>query len=102
MSDSAQMRAICEQLGFDPTNHHNAAKCPYCSPPDDQRRKPSHLPANAYNPRPDLDTVIEQLTAECDKTRGHDGSKTTNVRIWVLRRALEYLLESAGTPAEAV
>lgn len=24
------MRAICEALGFDPTNHHNAAKCPYC------------------------------------------------------------------------
>lgn len=22
------MRAICEALGFDPTNHHNAAKCP--------------------------------------------------------------------------
>lgn len=36
-------RAICEALGFDPTNHHNAAKCPYCSPhrnagvPDDIR-----------------------------------------------------------------
>jgi len=26
------MRAICEALGFDPTNHHNAAKCPYCRP----------------------------------------------------------------------
>jgi len=26
------MRAICETLGFDPTNHHNAAKCPYCRP----------------------------------------------------------------------
>lgn len=24
------MRAICAALGFDPTNHHNAAKCPYC------------------------------------------------------------------------
>lgn len=23
---------ICQALGFDPTNHHNAAKCPYCSP----------------------------------------------------------------------
>ena len=28
----ADMRAICEALGFDPTNHHNAAKCPYCRP----------------------------------------------------------------------
>lgn len=26
------MRAICEALGFDPTNHHNAAKCPDCRP----------------------------------------------------------------------
>lgn len=24
------MRKVCEALGFDPTNHHNAAKCPYC------------------------------------------------------------------------
>lgn len=27
------MPAICAALGFDPTNHHNAAKCPYCRPP---------------------------------------------------------------------
>jgi hypothetical protein len=26
------MLAICAALGFDPTNHHNAAKCPYCRP----------------------------------------------------------------------
>jgi hypothetical protein len=26
------MRAVCDALGFDPTNHHNAAKCPYCRP----------------------------------------------------------------------
>jgi hypothetical protein len=26
------MPAICKALGFDPTNHHNAAKCPYCTP----------------------------------------------------------------------
>lgn len=25
-------RAICETLGFDPTNHHNAVACPYCIP----------------------------------------------------------------------
>jgi len=25
-------RLICDALGFDPTNHHNAAKCPYCNP----------------------------------------------------------------------
>ncbi len=26
------MLAVCAALGFDPTNHHNAAKCPYCRP----------------------------------------------------------------------
>jgi len=26
------MRAVCEALGFDPSNHHNALKCPYCNP----------------------------------------------------------------------
>lgn len=34
------MRAVCEALGFDPTNHHNAAKCPYCrptAPPQEER-----------------------------------------------------------------
>jgi hypothetical protein len=29
------MRAITEQLGFDPTNHHNATVCPYCTPQQD-------------------------------------------------------------------
>ncbi len=28
---AADSRAIVEALGFDPTNHHNAAKCPYCT-----------------------------------------------------------------------
>jgi hypothetical protein len=26
------VRGIVEALGFDPTNHHNALKCPYCNP----------------------------------------------------------------------
>lgn len=30
MNDGQRAKAICEALGFDPTNHHNAAKCPYC------------------------------------------------------------------------
>lgn len=25
-------KRICEALGFDPINHHNALKCPYCNP----------------------------------------------------------------------
>ncbi|KQT52171.1 MULTISPECIES: hypothetical protein [unclassified Aureimonas] len=31
-TDAEDMRAVCEALGFDPTNHHNAARCPYCTP----------------------------------------------------------------------
>ncbi len=26
------VKAIVERLGFDPTNHHNAVQCPYCTP----------------------------------------------------------------------
>jgi hypothetical protein len=39
MAQAAQepdMLAVCAALGFDPTNHHNAAKCPYCRPPQAQ------------------------------------------------------------------
>ena len=32
LASEPDTRAICEALGFDPTNHHNAAKCPYCRP----------------------------------------------------------------------
>lgn len=34
------MRAVCEVLGFDPTNHHNAAKCPYCTSQQPAEREP--------------------------------------------------------------
>lgn len=26
------MRKVCDALGFEPDNHHNALKCPYCNP----------------------------------------------------------------------
>ena len=41
-ANSEDMRAVCEALGFDPTNHHNAAKCPYCRPaaPQEQPAPP--------------------------------------------------------------
>lgn len=47
------MRAICEALGFDPTNHHNAAKCPYCRPaePEKDERKPNGVPIAWFNPK---------------------------------------------------
>jgi hypothetical protein len=34
------MRAVCGALGFDPTNHHNAAKCPYCRPAETAQVEP--------------------------------------------------------------
>lgn len=36
------MRAVCEALGFDPTNHHNAAQCPYCRPASDDAKAATH------------------------------------------------------------
>lgn len=34
-NDPVDDRAIADALGFDPTNHHNAARCPYCTPERD-------------------------------------------------------------------
>ena len=42
------MRAICEALGFDPTNHHNAAKCPYCRPALHQAAEPPRCGVCGY------------------------------------------------------
>lgn len=38
------VRAIVEALGFDPTNHHNAAKCPYCSAAPTGEEEPRPYP----------------------------------------------------------
>lgn len=32
-SPTTDMREICRRLGFDPSNHHNAKLCPYCTDP---------------------------------------------------------------------
>jgi hypothetical protein len=37
------MRAVVEALGFDPTNHHNAAKCPYCTPATEVGKGQGHV-----------------------------------------------------------
>lgn len=46
---------------------------------------------NSYNPRPSRDKIIQELSRECERTRECDGNTTHPVRIWVIRRALEYL-----------
>ena len=43
-----QAKAICEALGFDPTNHHNAAKCPYCTNPAPPWPAPRECEVCAY------------------------------------------------------
>lgn len=48
---------------------------------------------STHNPRPSRDKVIRELTRECEKTRGWCGNFMHPVRIWLVRRALEYLLE---------
>lgn len=51
---------------------------------------------NKYNPRPSRDKIIQELTRECEKTRESDGNFTYPVRVWLIRRALEYLQEDEG------
>ncbi len=38
------VRGIIEALGFDPTNHHNALKCPYCTPQPERERPTAETP----------------------------------------------------------
>jgi hypothetical protein len=52
------MRKVVEALGFDPENHHNAAKCPYCTPAD-PRPTPSGDGLVEALPRRLPDAVIE-------------------------------------------
>ena len=49
--------------------------------------------SSTHNPRPSRARVIRELIRECEQTRGWDGTQTHPVRIWILRRALEYLQE---------
>jgi hypothetical protein len=53
------MKAICEALGFDPTNHHNAAKCPYCRPPEPQ-------PVQSPPPKVDLGPKLFSFRSRID------------------------------------
>lgn len=52
----------------------------------------SHLPKSPHNPTPSMQKLIDELRKECDKVYGHDGNKTTDIRIWLVRRSLERLL----------
>jgi len=54
------MRTICEALGFDPTNHHNAAKCPYCRPAEAAKPEPP-TPHGELDPRSAIDTARKML-----------------------------------------
>jgi len=47
--EAVDARAICEALGFDPTNHHNAAACPYCIPDEALR---AEIKARHAQPHP--------------------------------------------------
>ena len=48
-----------------------------------------------HNPRPSKDKIIRELTRKVERTSQWDGNRTYPVRIWVIRRALEYLAEEA-------
>jgi hypothetical protein len=77
------MRAICEALGFDPTNHHNAAKCPYCrleqpaqEPTVTEEMVTAYLQANyAYWKR------MDELPTPPDKWRTGTSREATRVSL---------------------
>lgn len=50
-------RGICEALGFDPTNHHNAAACPYCIPDEALRAEIKARFASPHQALPDGEVV---------------------------------------------
>ena len=58
--------------------------------------KPVYAPSSQYNPRPTRETIVRELAKECEKVRGSDGCRTHPVRIWLIRRALEYLTDEAA------
>jgi len=60
------MRAICEALGFDPTNHHNAAKCPYCRPSLHQAAEPAPRAVAEPTKVPDFQFVWEKYHSGSD------------------------------------
>lgn len=49
--EKLDMRKVVEALGFEPDNHHNALKCPYCTP-------------EIAAPEPRSGDVVERLEAE--------------------------------------
>ncbi len=38
------MRAVAEALGFEPDNHHNASRCPYCQEHHNQETRHDRIP----------------------------------------------------------
>jgi hypothetical protein len=79
-SDTAEpdMLAVCEALGFDPTNHHNAAKCPYCAPFTRPQAAPSPLDAQWVESAMELieryanlDRTVNSGTAFREALRAH-------------------------------
>ena len=82
VSGEADMRAVVEALGFDPTNHHNAAKCPYCTPEpavEEGRRE-----AVAWQPVEDA--IFEGLDANiaCTQNKVRDLAKLLTARVFAI------------------
>lgn len=77
MSGGEDMRAVVEALGFEPDNHHNALKCPYCNP--------DGLTLSASPASPDREGLVEavaRMRERCaerhdwlakDRANGHSG-----------------------------
>ena len=81
-STEPDMPAICAALGFDTTNHHNAARCPYCTPSTreqpSQERELSDTQLLDYLQSTQDGLVVCQHEERSQKT---DGSNDYNIRM---------------------
>ncbi len=62
-------RRICEALGFDPINHHNALKCPYCNPNGLVLAPATNSGSEAPDPSPLHAEIARLSTALADSER---------------------------------
>lgn len=114
--EKLDMRKVVEALGFEPDNHHNALKCPYCTPeiaaPEPrsgdvvelveralkQARRPTHYPDYLDDPE-----GFERLREAARTKDGHAFTACNNNSVWRLVETIERLkraVEIAASPVQ--
>lgn len=77
------VREIIEHLGFDPTNHHNALKCPYCNPEGLTLAPPPQQPHGDWVTVPRLQVfLLKSLLGHLALKRARIGPLATQALTW--------------------